>query len=696
MNCDTAQGALSAAFDGELETDDDAVAQAHAHAGDCAACRRFVEHLDAGRAYLRAAPTDVAAAPPVDLAATVLAEVRRADNDDHEAAAVATAGGGADGSGPIEHRRRHRRRGRSNRATTRGARRSPPPRHADRRARRLSAAAVFVAAALAAALLVHSSTDGPDVAAADLAERVVAAQHDVSALSARVTIVERGWNPAVPERRFEGALRYRAPESLALWLRDQTTYPDGSWPANDLDFTVDQDTWAVAGLRDCPSRAQPGCNPPRPDHRLVTGREPFSPAAPAPLDLIMPVQSFALAGSIVTQPDAVVGGRPTIGIEATAAQVGPLLSGVRPTGNLRQVHPADPVELRLDRDTLVPLQVTVSAGAGGDRRAWADARGYADRPGTPIIELTLTDLEVNDTAVEPSGDQPTDDQPADDRPGGGGVTFDPPPAPPGSDGAATTDGAFRDQDVGGADAPGPKRLPMGLRPYRSGVTDTAEGPAVSTRTWTDGRAWLAVSATAEWPGGRLFGDLGGIVRTIDLGAGGVGYLSEDGERIGLHTDRLDLVVAGSVSRAELIDAAASLGVVGQPVPAGWDEAGTADVTTARRAITPLLLPTALDGFARPALRIEGDGDSGGGGVIASFAGPGDRSFSLEQSVAPKLPPPASADGVVAVTVRGGPGRYAVDWGELEWYGPEGNLYRLRSLTLSRDELLAIADGLAPA
>jgi len=643
MSCDDQQATLSAAFDGALDPSTTEVVGARAHAADCADCRRFAQHLDTGRAYLREAPVGLAATPPTDLAAAVLTEVRRSD----AAAARDTTAAPTAPTAPA------------------------PSRRGDRRSRRIPAAAVFVAAALAAALLVHTSTDGPDVASADLAERVVAAQHDVTALSARVTIVERGWNPAVPERRFDGTLGYQAPESLTLTLHDQTAYPDDSWPANDLRFTVDEDTWAVAGLRDCPSPAQPGCNPPRPDHRTVTGREPFAPATPAPLDLIMPVESFALAGSIVTLPDAVVDGRPTVGIEATAAQVGPLLGGIRPTGNLRQVHPADPVELRLDRDTLVPLQVTVFAGSGGDRRAWADARGYADQPGTAIVDLTLTEVAVN---------------------GAGTGAFDPPPAPAGSNGAATADGGFRDQSIGDAEAPRPARLPAGLRVHRSGVTDTAEGPAVNTRTWTDGRAWLAVSATSEWPGRRLFGDLGGIVRTIDLGAGGLGYLSEDGERIGLHTDQLDVVVAGSVTRRELVDATTTLGVVGRAVPDYWDEAATADVATARTAIDPLLLPTDLDGFGRPALRVERDG----AGVIASFAGPGDRSFSLEQSMAPKLPPPAFPDSVVAVTVRAGPGRYAVDRGELEWYGPEGHLYRLRSLTLSRDELLAIAEGLAPA
>lgn len=635
MSCDAAQRALSAAFDGEVDGGASTVQAALDHRGTCADCRRFSDHLERARAHLRAPAADTA-----DLAPVVLRRIRL------EAGTATTTLPSPTLTPTHPHPRLPHRR--------RAHRRGPVP-----------AAAVFVAAALAAALLVHTSTDGPDVAAAGLPQRVIEAQHDVVSLSAHLSIVERGWNPAVPERHFAGSLRYRAPETLALTLRDRTHYPDRSWVPNDLTLAVDQGTWAVTGLRDCPSRAQPACTPDERDQRSVTGREPFSAATPAPLDLIMPVQSFALAGSSVTLPDDLVGGRPTIGIQATAAQVAPLLDGLHPTGNLRRAHPADPVELRLDRDTLVPLRVTVFAGRGPDRRAWAEARGHRDRPGEVIIDVELTDVVVN-------GPDPA------------APTATAAPAPP-----APIDAGFRDRTVGAADAPRPTHLPAGLRAYRSGVLDTPEGPRVATRTWTDGRAWLAVSATSEWPGRRLFGDLGDLVRPVDLGAGGQGYLSEDGERIGLHTSGLDVVVAGSVSRAELLEAAATLGLVGATVPAGWAEAATANVAAARAVVAPLLLPAGLDGFAPPALRIDGTR------VTASFAGPGDRSFALEQSPTPKLPPPAAPDGVAAVRVRGGPGRYGVARGELEWY-EGGHLYRLRSLTLSRAELLAIADDLAPA
>lgn len=629
MTCDHVQGVLSAAFDGEGPADDLDVVEARRHADTCADCGRFLRHADQARELLRLG------APPArptsgSLAAAVLTQVRQEDADRRP-----------------ESLPRHRERG-----------------------RRLPAAAVFVAAAAAAALLVHTSTGarGPGVAEADLAERVEAAQHAVHSLDARLTVVERGWNPAVPERHFRGRLGYLAPETLTLTLRDQTDYPAGGWRPNDLHLTVDEDTWTVAGLVDCPSPAQPACTPTTGEHRTLVGRAPFSPAAPAPLELIMPVQSFALTGTLETLPPAVVDGRPTVGIETTAAQVAPLLDALRPTGNLREAHPTDPVRLRLDRDTLVPLRITVRAGRAPERAAWAADRGYTDVAGQPILDVTVRDLSVNTGSAPPS-------------PAAGGVASTSP--------ASVSDGGFRDRSVSPEDVPVPSSLPGGLTPYRTGRTQTPEGPAVATRTWTDGRAWLSVSATRSWPGGRLFGDLGTLVRRLDLGAGGVGYLGERGDRVGVHAGGVDLVVSGSVGRDDLVAVASRLGLRGRAVPSTWAEAATADLRTARSAIDPLLLPVGLDGFGPPAFRVDG------GAVVAAYTGPGDRAFVLDQAAAAKLSPPVDADDVQAVTVRGTSGRYLPGPGALEWF-EDGRAYRLRSLSLSRAELLAVAAQLRPA
>src|SRR4029453_2899908 len=122
-----------------------------------------------------------------------------------------------------------------------------------------------------------------------------------------------------------------------------------------------------------------------------------------------------------------------------------------------------------------------------------------------------------------------------------------------------------------AAAPLPGWLPAGFRAYRAGMA----GPTVAVRTWTDGRGRVKGRSTTAWPGGRVFGDLGQLVRPAGLGAG-VAYRSEDGSRVAVHGKGVDLLVTGSVSGADLARVAASLPVTGRPVPAGGGEGGAPD------------------------------------------------------------------------------------------------------------------------
>jgi hypothetical protein len=233
----------------------------------------------------------------------------------------------------------------------------------------------------------------------------------------------------------------------------------------------------------------------------------------------------------------------------------------------------------------------------------------------------------------------------------------------------------------------PADLPDGFRPYRSGTITGTGSPEITVGSWTDGRAWSTVRSTDEWSGGRLFGGLGTSVRTIDLGDAGVGYISDDGRKIALHADALDVVVSGSVPVGELRAVAASLGIAGLPVPASWDEAATATLAEAAAATDGLLVAQDLDGFGAPAVRIAGRT------VTQVYAGPGDRGFTLLQSDAPQLTPPADGDAV-GVDVRAAPGRYSAERGQLEWV--EGGVtHGLSSPTLALDELLVIAHALEP-
>jgi len=630
VRCDQARADLSLAADGELAGGRDAPLAAHL--AGCGACTAFQARLATIRQQLRFEP--VGAVP--DVAPRVMVAVRHR--------APPEGSGEPQGGSPV---------------------RPAPPRR--RGGRLLPVAAAFLAGAVVGATFVGLGGRRPaQVAMADLPARVVAAQRTLTSLAAEVTLVERNWHPDVPERVLAGRLRYRAPESLALQLTDRTVYPSAAWAHNDVTLVVTGDRWWTRGPRGCPVEAQPACTPRPPRVRLIERREPFADATPVPLDLVTPVRSFTPAAAPAPLGAGRVGGRAAVGVATTAAQVAPLLAGLAPAGNLRAFHPSDPVELWLDEAALLPLTLRVTVAAGGERQRWAAAHGYPDRPGQVVLELSLRGVELN-------------------RPLAAGAF---PPPPPG---ARAEDAGFRDQPAPVEPGPGttadPAWLPPGFRPHRSGVVGGAGGPRVNVRTWTDGRAWLKVRATGDWPGGRLFGDLGPLVRPLGLGAG-VAYASEDGGRVAVHGDAVDLVVSGSLAPSDLARVAAGLAVTGRPVPGGWAEAATATLPQARAASPGLLRPRDPAGFAPPAVRVDGKV------VTLAYAGPGSRGFLLVQAPGARLTPPLDADAR-GVRVRGSDGRWSAERGQLEWV-EAGRTFDLRSATLSLEELLAIAASLEPA
>ncbi|HUG83178.1 MAG TPA: hypothetical protein VMM13_01370 [Euzebya sp.] len=620
--------AISAALDGEGQMPDVADPEA---LDDAAA----VFHATAVR--LRQAVRLQEAEVPPDLTAEVMAEV----------AGSRPRGGWATRAG----------RGTSGRlvSTARGTRSgagSSPP--FTRRQVGLVAGVAFLTTAVVTALaLAPGWRGGEGLAAADVGEQLLAAQRSVTALDAAVVLVEQGVHPTLPVRRYEGTLRYRAPEQLWLSLQDVSALPRG-WPANDIDLVIEDGRLVSTGLRDCPVADQPACLD-GPTTRTVVGLPPFAADVQAPLDLIVPVGGFlpldgrdgstALSvGNAVATATAPPG---QVAVEVTVAQVQPLLDALTGTGALRHVHPSDEVSLRLDAEGLGLRGLSVRAAHGDGRATWAAANGYRDRPGDPLLDLRLT---------------PT-------------ATIL--PRPPAGPGTPDVDAGFVDD---AAAAPvRPHDLPAGFAAHRTGHL-RAGGPLTQVAAYSDGRAWLRVDATASWDAAMLFGDLGPLVRAVDVGEG-TGYTTPEGDAVALRGDGWDVVVTGSLPLAVLLDTAASLRagdtpLVGRPLPPEWAQAQLL-TQLPRGALAP-------DGPLTA--RQERDGR-----IVVAVPGAGGSGARLVQQPTDVPPPPVKGD-VVEVVVRGVPGRWSAPLGLLTWV-EDGWGFELTSEGLDLDGLLAVAEAL---
>ena len=495
------------------------------------------------------------------------------------------------------------------------------------------------------------------VAVADIPSRVLEAQSSVFALDAQISVVERGWHPEVPERNYLGRVSYRAPESLVVVLEDQTTYPNSDWQPNDSTRVVAESTSWESAIPGCPISGLPDCLLDEPRVQLVEGREPFPDSLPAPLDLIVPVGGFAGAA----EPDLIglemVNGRQAVGVEVSVAQAQALLDGLTGAGHWRAFHPTDVAQLWLDSEFLFPLRLQVYPAANEDRMLWAARNGYDDAVSVPILEVDWSEITTTGSSTPTLPDHP---------PGLVGI-----------------DAGFNESALSNAVLLGIE-VPEGMTIHRTGTLESG-GPTVSITSWSDGRAWLKVSSTTAWPGGQLFGEMGVPVRQVGL-SDGVAYVNERGDRIGLHSDAVDLIVTGSVGTETLLEVAESLDVVGLDVPRDWAEASVVTLEEARELVPLLLQPLGLVGFGPPSVRLLP------GSVELGFAGPGNRGFTLIQAAEDSLTPPLEAD-VRGVEVRGINARYSPSRGVLEWV--EGELaVTLQSETLALEELVVIADSLA--
>ncbi|HEX2052013.1 MAG TPA: zf-HC2 domain-containing protein [Actinomycetota bacterium] len=629
--CRRARVDASARLDAEL---DGAAAHAlQAHLDACAECRAHERRLAGARAAVRVRP----AAPAPDLVDGVAVRIRR------------------DGA----------RRARARSARLRAG----------------LAAAVAAAVVVAGAALPWDERPR-DAAAADLVEGVRRAARDLSAYRADLAIVERGWHPRVDERTFSAAVWYEAPERFRLEVDDTTAYPDARWPRADVTVIAAAGRrWTSAPSR-CPARALPGCvvassgsvrTVPAVRHVVALSRRaPFDGSTVVPTDIAVPVETISGAARLDVSGGSTLLGRPTHHVALAYADALPLVAALDPAQSWRPFHPLDRVDLWVDRTTFVPLRFRVVAARAPDRAAWARLHGLRDGPGDVVLEVRATSFTAPDGLPRAAFDAPG-------APRESSAGFEPVPF----------------GRVPGALVP---RRVAGLRPYRAGRT--ADGRAVAS--FADGMSWLRVTR-----GGRSSVALARATgEEVVLGDGGYAYyLPADAtlrRRVALAEGRAGVLLESNLPRAELLRVARSLPGTGEPAPRVSRRPGGFTLTRlderALGALEWVSLPASLpDGYdaATPSGAYLRSSRAGGAAVTieyrraeAEYDGLG---IVIEQARPARAVPPSPAASV-AVVVRGRPGRWEPDDGQLEWV-ERGVLHSVRAPSAGLAGALAIARAL---
>jgi hypothetical protein len=566
------------------------------------------------------------------------------------------------------------------------------------RRRRVRWLAPLVAAAVAGALVGSlvvggpwSSTDAPPkgsaLAAEAVADGVAGAAAGLTAYHATFAITEHHLSPEVPLRELAMRVWFRAPERFRLDVVDRTDYPSPATPT-DLRLIVDGDAWYLSAPAPCPSATCP------PRETAIRNRVPFSSAAPAPTDLVLPLTALADPASIeVVGRDSVLG-HPAVVVQLPFERAAPLFPFLSLGGDWRPFFPNDRVRIWLDASSWFPLRWQVFPAGGHERDAWALRFGLPEEPSRdPVFEVDARSVDLErppaDVFVAPA-DATAEDQ--------------------GAQVVRADELAARI----GFDPLAPAAL-AGLDRYRAvipaaGTADGA-GPIV---TYADGLSFLKLGETRTWSGDAPFGPVGVRAEEVRIAGGGVAYYepatADHGRRLSIHAAGTDLFLETNLPRASLLAAAATLPVVGLPMPESWRVRTTAGATVERVSLEraaaevpfPVAAPETLPpGFVLASVELARVGSDAGvtmyfRGAEVDAAGP----IRLHLEAAASLPP-ASAPEQSTIEVAGARGRWTPDRSLLEW--DVGGVYRsLDAPGLGLDALLAIAasipvpDAIAPA
>jgi hypothetical protein len=654
VNCEGAQLVLSARMDGERVGPRQAEAAA-AHADGCPRCRAFAQRS----ARIRSAVRIRAAEPVPDLVEPIMAAVAR---ERTRASLAPTAGRRIGRRHPHQQRSRHRR----------------PPSLAP-------AVAAAIAGMVLGSILVGSPWQSPGnrpIAAATLVRNIRDVAPTLDAFRAHYTIHELGLAEDVPERRLEMDVAFRSPQRFRLEIRDRTTYPSASWTPTDLLSIQHVTSTFTSGPSGCPGELPVDVCPRT--RATVTHRSGFSATAPPPADLVLPLATFGSPNGFQVLGEERVGERNAIRVRLSFERAAPLFPFLRIGGTWRPFFDRDRVLLWLETDSWLPLRMLVLPSRSQERREWELRYGRAvESPHAPILDVRL--LSVSEEAPDPSmfripgaPAQAAPEPHLEDLPDRIGYL---PTTPVDSDALKLVSIVLP--------APSAPATPSSLLVYAQGLD------------------YLKVGERRGWSGPGPFGPLDPGAQEVALAGGGVAYYEPAGEgygrRIAIHTSAADLFLETNLPRQRLLEIAASLPVLGQPLPASWRPRGSSGVDVQRvevaEALTAAGLPASFShrlpgGYVVASAELSTVG-SALRGVTLSLRQPdtdaagGPLTLHIEPGTE-LAPPSSSLQG--RITFAGIEGRWTPSRAELEWV--DGDVYHSLQGRLGLRALIAVATVIA--
>lgn len=511
-------------------------------------------------------------------------------------------------------------------------------------------------AAAAALLLIGSSlpfvSEQPQTAAAsEIVAGVRAAAHDLEGYRASFAITERGWNDSVDVRHLTARVAYAAPENFRLKVRDLTTYPDRSWPRNDVDLVANARRWWIREPSTCPAEALPGCSiASGTEQRAVIHRQPFDGTTPLPTDILVPLETLASSPDFTVLGRTSIAGRAAFRVALPYREAVPLVNALQAGGLWRSFHPLDRVVIWIDAETWFPLRYEVMASGASERDLWARSQRYRDRAGERLLVVRATDF----SEVAPT--------PAD---------FGAPVR------GTVRDGTFRSRSPGatrGWITPG---YVAGLSPYRAGVVGRQR-----VLTFASGMTWLKVTSSSgvERP------IYPATAEEVSTGAG-YAYYRPANETL---KRRMDVFGPGAIVHLEsnlprdvLIEVASSLDLRGRRMPSVIENDGARRVVRLQPGDVAERAPFALEPRYLPAGYKLGatlfSRSRPGGDTLTLYYHAGEADFAADgirvaQSPSVRMLAPTGEEDVLGVHLRATTARWFPERGELEWIDDDG-VYR---------------------